>query len=136
MLAKLIVFARTRELAIARMERALKELVIDGIETSREFHLRVMSDPEYRRGEVNIQWLEQRLPKLLAMRPPAETVRAAAIAAALIADRDRRGRTAIRDAGTGNGGNAEVRGGSAEGHRGNSDSQSSWAELARREGLR
>jgi len=89
MLAKLIVFAPTRDAAIARMERALKELVIDGVETSREFHLRVLADPEYRRGDVDIQWLESRLASLLATSPPAGTLRAAAIAAALIADRDR-----------------------------------------------
>src|SRR5690606_36424411 len=42
MLAKLIVWAETRELAIARMHRALLDLTIVGVETSREFHLRMM----------------------------------------------------------------------------------------------
>jgi acetyl-CoA carboxylase, biotin carboxylase subunit len=90
MLAKLIVHGQTRELAIARMHRALLELTIDGVETSRDFHLRVMEDDEFRRGDISIQWLEQRLPSLLAVRPPAAGVRVAAIAAALFADRDRR----------------------------------------------
>ena len=89
MLAKLIVFAPDRASAIARMERALRELVIDGVETSREFHLRMLADEEFRRGDITIQWLEAKLPTLLAARPPAETVRAAAIAAALIASADR-----------------------------------------------
>jgi acetyl-CoA carboxylase biotin carboxylase subunit len=89
MLAKLIVFAPDRPAAIARMERALKELVIDGVETSREFHLRMLGDDEFRRGAISIQWLEARLPSLLAATPDAATVRAVAIAAALIADRDR-----------------------------------------------
>ena len=43
------------------MRRALHELRVVGVETSREFHLRVMEDDEYRRGDVSIQWLEQRL---------------------------------------------------------------------------
>jgi len=89
MLAKLIVFAPDRASAIARMERALRELVIDGVETSREFHLRMLADEEFRRGDITIQWLEAKLPTLLAARPPAETARAAAIAAALIASADR-----------------------------------------------
>jgi len=89
MLAKLIVWAPTREAAVERMRRALLELTIDGLETSRDFHLRVMEDPEFRRGEIDIQWLERRLPSLLAARPPESLVRDAAIVAALLADRDR-----------------------------------------------
>jgi acetyl-CoA carboxylase biotin carboxylase subunit len=94
MLAKLIVFARTRELAIARMHRALMELTIDGVETSRDFHLRVMEDEEFRRGAIGIQWLERRLPALLAVAPPAEGSRIAAVVAALLAERDRGTRSA------------------------------------------
>ena len=89
MLAKLIVWAPTRELAIARMRRALDELVIEGVETSRDFHLRVMDDDEFRRGAIEIQWLERRLPSLLDADAPAELRQIAAIAAVLIAERDR-----------------------------------------------
>ena len=118
MLAKLIVFAPTRELAITRMERALKELVVDGIETSREFHLRMMADEEFRRGDINIQWLEARLPSLLAARPPSATLEAAAIAAALIAEQDR-GAVASRRA-----------------PENTAAQQSAWGRVARREALR
>ena len=90
MLAKLIVWAPNRDLAIERMHRALLELTIEGVETSRDFHLRLMEDEEFRRGDIEIQWLERRLPTLTAAVPPAETARAAAIAAALLADRDRK----------------------------------------------
>jgi acetyl-CoA carboxylase biotin carboxylase subunit len=89
MLAKLIVWAPTRELAIERMHRALSELVIDGVETSRDFHLRVMEDDDFQRGAIEIQWLERRLPSLLEVLPSDETRRIAAIAAALLVDRDR-----------------------------------------------
>jgi len=89
MLAKLIVWAPSRELAIARMHRALSELVIEGVETSRDFHLRVMEDDDFRRGAIEIQWLERRLPSLLDATPPAELRQIAAIAAALLADRER-----------------------------------------------
>jgi acetyl-CoA carboxylase biotin carboxylase subunit len=89
MLAKLIVWAPTRELAIERMHRALLELTIEGVETSRDFHLRVMEDDEFRRGAIEIQWLERRLPSLLGAQPPEPQARIAAIAAALLVDRER-----------------------------------------------
>jgi acetyl-CoA carboxylase biotin carboxylase subunit len=91
MLAKLIVHAPTRALAIARMERALRELVIDGVETSREFHLRVLAHPEFRRGDISIQWLEQRLEALTAPPVPADVEVLAAVAAALMAEQERQG---------------------------------------------
>ena len=123
MLAKLIVHARTRELAIERMHRALLELVIDGVDTSRDFHLRVMEDAEFRRGDISIQWLEQRLPSLVGAAPPAEGVRAAAIAAALIAERDRGTRSTATPGGT-----PVVPGPAVE--------RAGWSRVARREGLR
>jgi acetyl-CoA carboxylase, biotin carboxylase subunit len=89
MLAKLIVHAPTREAAIDRMHRALLELTIEGVESSRDFHLRVMEDADFRAGAIEIQWLERRLDSLLNVKPPAETTKMAAVLAALIADRDR-----------------------------------------------
>ncbi|MBL8980674.1 MAG: acetyl-CoA carboxylase biotin carboxylase subunit [Gemmatimonadetes bacterium] len=89
MLAKLIVWAATRDDAIARMHRALRELTVVGIETSREFHLRVLEDEEFRRGAIEIQWLERRLPSLVGAAAPESQVTLAAVAAALLADRDR-----------------------------------------------
>jgi acetyl-CoA carboxylase biotin carboxylase subunit len=75
---------------VDRMHRALLELTVEGVESSREFHLRVMEDSEFRAGAIDIQWLERRLDSLLKVRPPDETTRKAALVAALIADRDRR----------------------------------------------
>jgi len=118
MLAKLIVHAATREAAIDRMHRALLELEIEGVETSREFHLRMMEDAEFRRGDITIQWLEAKLPELSAVMPPAKEIRAAVIAAALLAERDR---TAIRPAGSA----SPV-----------ADTNSTWQRAARLEGLR
>lgn len=89
MLAKLIVHAPTRALAIARMRRALLELAIDGIETSREFHLRVMDHPAFQSGDISIQWLEQMLPELTAVTANRDTIRLTAIAAALLTHEER-----------------------------------------------
>ena len=92
MLAKLIVWGADRNSAVDRMHRALLELTVDGIETSRDFHLRVMEDDEFRRGAIEIQWLERRLASLTTPRPPADVARVAAIAGALLAERDRSAR--------------------------------------------
>ncbi len=92
MLAKLIVWAADRAAAVARMHRALLELAVDGVETSRDFHLRVMEDDEFRRGAIEIQWLERRLASLTQPHAPAGGVRVAAIAGALLAERDRQAR--------------------------------------------
>jgi acetyl-CoA carboxylase biotin carboxylase subunit len=121
MLAKLIVWAPDRGLAIERMRRALEELTIDGVETSRDFHLRLMEDAEFRRGDIEIQWLERRLPSLMAAMPPATAVRAAAIAATLFADRDR---------------HAGASPGTGRQRREQAADTDAWRRLARREGLR
>ena len=92
MLAKLIVWGADREQAVRRMRGALVDLTILGVETSRDFHVRVMDDPEFQRGEIDIQWLERRLPSLLERRPSPESERIAAIAGALLAERDRTAR--------------------------------------------
>ncbi len=135
MLAKLIVHAPTRALAIARMERALRELVIYGVETSREFHLRMMADPDYRSGDITIQWLERKLPEILALRPSAETQRAIAVAAALLADADRGAKPQMASpspAGHGQSGTAAGPGPGGV----PMTTRTAWAALARREGLR
>jgi acetyl-CoA carboxylase biotin carboxylase subunit len=95
MLAKLIVWAPDRPQAVARMHRALLELTVHGLETSRDFHLRVMEDEEFRAGAIEIQWLERRLPELTGSIASDDRVQAAAIAAALLAHRDRTGRVGV-----------------------------------------
>jgi hypothetical protein len=49
----------------------------------------MMDDPEFQRGEIDIQWLERRLPEILQRKPGADKTRVAAIAAALISERER-----------------------------------------------
>ena len=89
MLAKLIVWAPNRAEAVERMHRALLELTIEGVDTSRDFHLRVMEDADFRSGAIEIQWLERRLADLTNVQPPAAGVVQAAIAAVLLAERAR-----------------------------------------------
>ena len=99
LLGKLIVWAGTRDEAIARMRRALLELTIVGVETSRDFHLRVMDDADFQRGAIDIQWLERRLPSLIAGGSTPDGEIAVAIAAALLAERERAGRLTASSSG-------------------------------------
>ncbi|HEX6062596.1 MAG TPA: acetyl-CoA carboxylase biotin carboxylase subunit [Longimicrobiales bacterium] len=94
MLAKLIVYAPDRAAAIERMARALRELNIVGIETSAPFHLRVLNEPDFRAGHIDIRYLEKH-PGLLNAAPDEETARTAAVVAALLEEEDRQ-RRAVR----------------------------------------
>jgi acetyl-CoA carboxylase biotin carboxylase subunit len=58
MIAKVIVHARTRDLAIARMKRALEAMVVEGIKTTIPLHLKIMDDPKYRAGDVSTSFME------------------------------------------------------------------------------
>jgi acetyl-CoA carboxylase biotin carboxylase subunit len=89
LLAKLIVWGETREVAIARMRRALRELVIVGLPTSQAFHLRMLDDPAFVRGELDATYLDGPGAALLAPGPRADLVRPLAIVAALLAEKQR-----------------------------------------------
>ena len=122
MLGKLIVWGADRAQAITRMRRALVDLTILGIDTSRDFHVRMMDDEEFRSGAIDIQWLERRLESILARRPAESTIRVAAIAGALLAERDRSARS-----GSGTSPGQASSGGSAP---------DSWKQAARLDALR
>jgi len=86
LIAKLIVWGETRAVALERMRRALRELTIVGIPTSQTFHLRVMDDPEFQRGDIDVTYLERAGARLLVGEPPAALTRPLAVVAALLAE--------------------------------------------------
>lgn len=59
MIAKLIVWAPTRNEAISRMKRALQEFAIDGIKTTIPFHLKVLEHEKFISGDFDIKFLEE-----------------------------------------------------------------------------
>jgi acetyl-CoA carboxylase biotin carboxylase subunit len=125
MLAKLIVHAPDRAQAVARMHRALLELTVEGVETSRDFHLRVMEHPDFRSGDISIQWLEQHLDELTRSAPSDDARLVAALAAALVAERDRSAPRA-----------AIAPNGSADAAAASAPATDAWRLAALREGLR
>jgi acetyl-CoA carboxylase, biotin carboxylase subunit len=58
MIAKLITFADTRDEAIAKMRRALDEMVIEGIHTTIPFHRKMMDNPDFIAGNFDTKYLD------------------------------------------------------------------------------
>ena len=61
MIAKLIVYGRTRERCIMRLKRALEEMVVEGVKTSLPLHRELLEQPDVLSGDYSIKWLEDYL---------------------------------------------------------------------------
>ncbi|HHF3514065.1 acetyl-CoA carboxylase biotin carboxylase subunit [Haemophilus influenzae] len=61
MIAKLITYGDTREVAIRRMQNALSETIIDGIKTNIPLHELILEDENFQKGGTNIHYLEKKL---------------------------------------------------------------------------
>ena len=66
LIAKLIVHGRDRSEALARLNRALGELIVDGIETTVPLFHALLQEPDLHTGDYNIHWLERWLEGLEA----------------------------------------------------------------------
>ena len=88
LLGKLIVWAETRPQAIERMKRALKDLIVSGVDSNIPFHLALFDEPDFRSGDFSTSWLESKftMPEPAVDDPRLETALiAAALAASLLA---------------------------------------------------
>jgi acetyl-CoA carboxylase biotin carboxylase subunit len=88
LLAKLIVHGPDRATSISRMRRALQDLRISGISTTQPFHLAVMDEPDFQRGDYSIRYVEEH--ETLLQAPPEEEWVHAAIAAAVLLEEEAR----------------------------------------------
>jgi len=61
MICKIIAYGATRDQAIRRMQIALSETVVEGIQTNIALHRELLSDTRFLRGGANIHYLEQKL---------------------------------------------------------------------------
>ena len=59
MIAKIIIHGKTRNSALMRLRRALKECIIMGVNTTIPLHQEIISQSEYIDGQYNIHWLEK-----------------------------------------------------------------------------
>jgi len=58
LVAKIITHARTRERAIARMQRALEATIIEGIKTSIPLHMQILADEQFQSGDISTRFME------------------------------------------------------------------------------
>ncbi|QEY58089.1 acetyl-CoA carboxylase biotin carboxylase subunit [Pseudomonas sp. C27(2019)] len=61
LIGKVITWGATREESMARMRNALDEIIIDGIKSNVALHVDLLNDKEFRKGGVNIHYLETKL---------------------------------------------------------------------------
>ncbi len=61
LLSKLIAWGNSREETIARLRRALEEYAITGIKTNAGLFRRILSEPDFLRGEIHTRWLDELL---------------------------------------------------------------------------
>ena len=90
LLSKLIAWGNSREETIARLRRALEEYTVTGIKTNGGLFRRILDEPDFLRGEIHTEWLDELLRRPLSTAPPADVSQpgssasdAAAIAAAI-----------------------------------------------------
>ncbi|MEM9554860.1 MAG: acetyl-CoA carboxylase biotin carboxylase subunit [Acidobacteriota bacterium] len=119
MIAKLIVEAATRELAIDRLRRALREMRIEGIATSSPLFERILDDEDFRAGRLDITMLERNLDDGTWM-PETSAPGDLPLVAAAIAHADRLAQRAAKIPGVS---------GTARSHR------SAWQDAGRREAV-
>jgi acetyl-CoA carboxylase biotin carboxylase subunit len=111
MLSKLIAYAPTRAIAIARLQVALNDYVIAGIQTNLSLFRRILLDEDFRSAAIDTGYLERLLAEPAATQQNAIPTEIAALAAALLA-------APAASAAT------------------TAEAESSWAIAARREGMR
>jgi acetyl-CoA carboxylase biotin carboxylase subunit len=85
LLSKLIAWGNSREETIARLRRALEEYTVTGIKTNAGLFRRLLTEPDFLRGEIHTKWLDELLSRQNVSAEPSANgaADAAAIAAAL-----------------------------------------------------
>jgi acetyl-CoA carboxylase, biotin carboxylase subunit len=71
LIAKLVAHGVDRSEAIAKMERALGQFIVQGIDTSIPLHQLILEDPDFRRGQFNTGFMERFLARQTAGKEPA-----------------------------------------------------------------
>jgi acetyl-CoA carboxylase biotin carboxylase subunit len=59
LIAKLIVHHRTRDMAIARMQRALEAMIVEGVDTTVSLQQQVLADPDFIAGNISTRFMER-----------------------------------------------------------------------------
>jgi acetyl-CoA carboxylase biotin carboxylase subunit len=87
LLAKLIVHAESRDMAIQRMQAALKEFIVHGVVTNVDFLQAVLSHPDFANSKVSTRWVENNFNWTPPSEPTVEVLVAASLADFTIVNR-------------------------------------------------
>jgi acetyl-CoA carboxylase, biotin carboxylase subunit len=71
MMAKIVAFGDTREVAIARMERALRETLIEGVNTTIDLCLEILATPAFREGRYDVEFIPSHILRSGEVAPPS-----------------------------------------------------------------
>src|SRR5687768_7594720 len=84
LLTKLIVHAENREIAIQRMQAALREFIVHGVITNTNFLQAVLSQPDFAKGQITTRWVENNFNWSPPPEPSFESLVAASLAAIVV----------------------------------------------------
>lgn len=84
LISKLVAWAPTRQEAIERMQRALREYRVEGIQTNLGFFREILNDSDFRKGEFDTGFIDQWLKRRGASTPPSPVERDFAAIAAIL----------------------------------------------------
>ncbi len=60
LIAKVVVHGNNREEAVIRAKRALSELIVEGVKTTKDFHLKILDDPDFLSGKYTTQLVDKK----------------------------------------------------------------------------
>ncbi|MBX5329010.1 MAG: acetyl-CoA carboxylase biotin carboxylase subunit [Candidatus Bathyarchaeota archaeon] len=80
LIAKLAVWGENRREAIQRMKNALNEFLIVGVKTTVPFHKKIMEDEQFLKGDIHINFVDEKIEKLMPKQALEEEEAAAIIA--------------------------------------------------------
>jgi acetyl-CoA carboxylase biotin carboxylase subunit len=86
LISKLVAWAPTREEAINRMQRALREYQVGGIQTNLAFFREILDHPDFRKGDFDTGFIEHWRRERTSKQPPSEFARDLALLAAALTD--------------------------------------------------
>jgi acetyl-CoA carboxylase biotin carboxylase subunit len=93
LISKLVAWGPTRPEAMARMQRALREYRVKGIQTNLSFFRELLNDSDFRSGHLDTGFIEKWMKNRIAPSPPTQVELDLAVLSAILAEMEK-GKTA------------------------------------------
>jgi acetyl-CoA carboxylase biotin carboxylase subunit len=89
LISKLVAWGPTRKDAMNRMQRALREYRVEGIQTNLNFFMEVLNDSNFRTGHFDTGFIEKWMKNRVAQAPPSQVERDLAVLSAILAEMEK-----------------------------------------------